>query len=199
MNIQEMHYDFKIKLNKLDSEQYRNLLVPEIDWLLNSATELFIKMINNPRYNPIPGFEKTRRDTEDLKNIVVNSFEIIGERDENLIQQYIFTLPEDYLYYVSAKVQMDNPNCGLRIANLKIRQHEDEFIFSIFDKSSYEWKIVNGVFDENGIRCFVDDSFHLRALLLTYIRQYPYMHNANAFYNNTYTDLQGNILTWKYK
>ena len=37
MNISEMHYDFKKKLNKVDSEQNRNLLVPEIDWALNEA------------------------------------------------------------------------------------------------------------------------------------------------------------------
>ena len=40
-----MHYDLKLKLNKLDSNQYRNLLVPEIDWVLNEAETIFIKSI----------------------------------------------------------------------------------------------------------------------------------------------------------
>ena len=45
MNIREMHYDVKKKINKLDSQQNRNLLIPEIDWALNEAMSLFIKMI----------------------------------------------------------------------------------------------------------------------------------------------------------
>ena len=45
MNIKEMHYDFKKKLNKIDSQQYKNLLVPEIDWTLNEAAEIFVKDI----------------------------------------------------------------------------------------------------------------------------------------------------------
>ncbi len=33
MSIKRMHYDIKVKLNKVDSQQYRNLLIPEIQWL----------------------------------------------------------------------------------------------------------------------------------------------------------------------
>ena len=50
LNVQEMHYDFKIKFNKLDSNDYRDFQVPEIDWLLNEAQEIFLKQrygINN--------------------------------------------------------------------------------------------------------------------------------------------------------
>jgi len=44
-----MHYDLKVKLNKVDSQQYRNLLIPEIDWALNEAQNIFIKNIAEPR------------------------------------------------------------------------------------------------------------------------------------------------------
>ena len=52
MTIQEMHYDFKMKLNKIDSEQYRNLRIPEIDWKLNEALEIFIKINAEPYQVP---------------------------------------------------------------------------------------------------------------------------------------------------
>ena len=48
MTIQDMHYDFKKKLNKIDSQQNRNLLIPEIDWTLNEAQELFVKITAFP-------------------------------------------------------------------------------------------------------------------------------------------------------
>jgi len=35
MTVKDMHYDFKKKLNKVDSQQNRNLLIPEIDWTHN--------------------------------------------------------------------------------------------------------------------------------------------------------------------
>ena len=44
MTIQEMHYDVKMKLNKVDSQQYRNLIIPQVDWILNEAQELFVKL-----------------------------------------------------------------------------------------------------------------------------------------------------------
>ncbi len=57
MNIKEMHYDFKQKLNKIDSQQYRNLRVPEIDWKINEAYEVFVKSIAEPRVNNHLGFD----------------------------------------------------------------------------------------------------------------------------------------------
>ena len=51
MNVRGMHYDVKQKLNKVDSQQYRNLRVPEIDWKLNEAYEIFVKSVAEPRIN----------------------------------------------------------------------------------------------------------------------------------------------------
>ena len=61
MNAREMHYDFKQKLNKIDSQKYRNLLVPEIDWKLNEAQEVFVKIIAEPRLRSQLGFEINQR------------------------------------------------------------------------------------------------------------------------------------------
>jgi hypothetical protein len=49
MTIKEMHYDFKRKFNKVDSQKNRNILVPEIDLYLNEAEEIFVKLIAEPR------------------------------------------------------------------------------------------------------------------------------------------------------
>ena len=49
MSVKDMHYDFKTKLNKLDSNLYRNLQIPEIDRKLNEAMFIFIKSIAEPR------------------------------------------------------------------------------------------------------------------------------------------------------
>ena len=71
MTTREMHYDFKQKFNKIDSQKNKGLLVPEIDWLLNEAAELFVKKVATPKFDNVLGFETSQRVTEDIKTIVV--------------------------------------------------------------------------------------------------------------------------------
>ena len=67
MTIKEMHYDFKKKLNKVDSQQYRNLLIPEIDWALNEAQNVFVDIVSEPRLKTHLGFEKSQKNIQTLK------------------------------------------------------------------------------------------------------------------------------------
>ena len=195
MTIQEMHYDFKVKLNKIDSQQYRNLLIPEIDWLLNSATLVFIKMNYNPRYNPIEGFELRQRSRENIKNLVVNNYIAQSNNNPDYPKEYVFLLPRDYLFYVSAKALMYRDICGTRAGRLIIRQHDDEFNKSPFDNSSYEWREVNATFFDGGIKAFTDGTFSIPELNLNYIRNFRYIHYAQGYLNVTYTNLRGETLT----
>lgn len=96
MKIQDMHYDFKTRLNKLDSNQYRNLLIPEIDRKLNEAAYLFVKMIAEPRVVKGAGLEFNQRTTDDIRTIVVDSFSLATTTTDNI--NYFVTLPTDYLF-----------------------------------------------------------------------------------------------------
>ena len=58
MTVEEMHYDFKLKFNKLDSQDYQNFQVPEIDWILNEAQWVFLKQrygLTNPKQTKYQG------------------------------------------------------------------------------------------------------------------------------------------------
>jgi len=96
MTIKEMHYDFKKKLNKVDSQQYKNLLVPEIDWTLNEAQELFVKMVAKPRTKSYTGFELNQRTIDDIRTLVKDNqcFSVTGNT---------VALPSDYWNLVKAK------------------------------------------------------------------------------------------------
>ena len=50
-----------MKILKIDSQKYRNLIVPEIDWKLNEAQEAFVKIIAEPRLKSQLGFEINQR------------------------------------------------------------------------------------------------------------------------------------------
>ena len=187
MNISEMHYDFKKKLNKVDSEQNRNLLVPEIDWALNEAQELFIKWISEPRQRNYLGFEKSQRSIDDIRTLVESDRVL-------LISNGVAPLPQDYLFFVKADVLMDKGNCKGIKGRLYVRQHDDEFENSPFDKSNFEWRTVNGLFITQGVKVFDDGTFTNKSLVLSYIRKPSYIHNANAFRNGTYQLPSGRVL-----
>ena len=177
MTIKDMHYDFKKKLNKIDSQNFRNLLIPEIDWTLNEAQELYVKMIAEPRIKNHLGFEIGQISIDDIKSIVrTNCIPVINN---------IVTLPTDYWYFVSSNAKITKNNCALKQGRVFIRQHDDMFEESNFDKSSFEWRTVNAVFNEDGIKVFASD-FIVNELCMTYIRKLSYIHNAEEFRNGQY-------------
>jgi hypothetical protein len=188
MTIEEMQYDFKQKLNKGDSQQYKNLLIPEIDWLLNEAQELFVKLVANPRVRNQLGFETSQRTIDDIRTIVVNNY-------CSTVTTNIVTLPADYWYFLKGDVTMTKGTCVNVKGNFYVKQHDDEFEKSPFDKSNFEWRHVNGVFYEDGIRLFTDGSFTISNFCLSYIKRLPYIHNAKDFTGGTYTLPSGVVLT----
>lgn len=168
-----MHYDVKMKLNKIDSQQYRNLIIPQVDWILNEAQELFVKMIAEPRIASHYGFEIGQRTWMDIRSIVTEGKQIAPTNN-------VVALPLDFWYYVSAYCIMNKGGCERTSHKIFIRQHDDDFENSPFDKSSFEWKTVNGVFNSNGLKLFAED-FNITKVLLTYIKKLKYIHNAKDF------------------
>lgn len=181
-----MHYDFKKKLNKVDSQKWRNILIPEIDWTLNEAQELFVKMVAKPRLRSYMGFEKSQRNIDDIRTLVVNDKSI--DVTNNILQ-----LPNDYWHYIRSKVVMSKGTCKNVIGAVNIREHDDMFEDSPFDKSSFEWREVNGVFFENGVKFYTDNTFTINSCLLSYIKKLKYIHNAEDFRNGNYQKLSKGV------
>ena len=180
MAIADLEYAFKSKINKIDSAQNKNFIIPEIDLALNEGMELFIKTIAQPRVSKRYGFEKNQRSIDDIRTIVVEDFNC------DLAEGYTdtYSLPDDYWFYLKGYTIISKGDCTNEKARLYIQQHDDEFQESPFDCSSFEWREVNGTFIEDGIRLYYDD-FTVDNLLITYIRKPAYMHNAYAYNSST--------------
>ena len=194
MTIKEMQYDIKFKLNKVDSQQYRNLRIPELDWVINEAYEIFVKSVAEPRTSNYLGFETSQRTIDDIRTIVVNDKNIIPTKLDN--KTYVLSLPQDYMFYIAASVVITKKNCSDRIARATLRQHDDRFESSPFDNSSFEWKEVNIRFYEDGIKLFTDGTFDIKEVKLNYIRKHAYIHNAQDFLpTGSYKLPSGTLLT----
>lgn len=195
MTPREMHYDFKQKLNKIDSQQYRNLLVPEIDWKLNEAQEVYVKMIANPRSQPAKlGFEINQRTIDDIRTIVVD--QVLSNGIVPTVYDttsYIAILPADYWHLLSSKVYATKGAC----LNVKLKttqvQHDDEHDLSPFDRSSFEWRKSNIWFNKEGIRIFTDGTYSITKIVLSYLIQPRRIHNAQDYQGGTYIPLDGGV------
>lgn len=186
MNIKAMHYQVKAGLNKLDSNQYRNLQVPEIDVALNQAEDVF-KLRHTPYIDPSRGVEFNQRSIENLRSIVVNQ-----SQGQNIVSG-VAALPNDYDYFLSGYVVATKCGCSREI-RATVYRHQDEF--NEFDSPSFEWGECPIRFFEGGIRVYTDD-FDAHRIKLNYLRKTKWMHNAEDWdvsgyvYNGvTYTGTQ---------
>jgi len=200
MTIKEMHYDLKQKLNKIDSQQYANLKVPEIDFKLNEALELYIKRVAEPRDpKSVFGFETTQRTIDDIRALVVNQ-NMSGNTclsatlyDSNT-GSYTVDIPQDYMFYISSHAIATKNSCLNKELRVRVKQHDDEFRYSPFDKSSFEWRFVNLTFFGNKLRIYTDGTFSINNLCLNYIKKHPYIHNAAGYPGGQYRHLGTNVM-----
>lgn len=196
MNTREMHYDFKQKLNRIDSQKFRNLKVPEIDWKLNEAQEVFVKIIAQPRLSKEYGFEINNRTINDIRTIVVDH-KPINYLTPTIFDtsSFIVSLPSDYWFLSKAVVLATKGNCANIRLNTKEVQHDDEDELSPFDRPSFEWKKVNIRFNKDGLRLFTDGTFTINKVGLEYLIKPRLIHNAQDAQGANYNTLDGVNLT----
>lgn len=194
----EMHYDFKQKLNKIDSQKYRNLLVPEIDWKLNEAQEVFVKSIAEPRFAKAIGFETSQRTISDIRTLVVDQ----NQKDNTCIKptlydtdKYLAQLPDEFWFHVKSSGIASKGNCTGKKMTTRVVQHDDENELSPFDRSSFDWREVNIQFNKDGIVIFTDGQFVMDWLCLSYIKVPRRIHNAQDYQGGSYKTLDGILLT----
>ena len=197
MTIQAMHYDYKQKLNVIDSQKYRNLEVPEIDWKLNEAQEVFIKMIAEPRVQRELGFEFNQRTIDDIRTVVkdqkLNEYTTATVFDES---SFIVGLPIDYWFLAKIKIIASKGKCkNILLYDSQSIQHDDNAEASSFDKSSFEWRAANYSYNSQGIRIFTDSTFTIDKVGFDYIMQPKRMHNAADWRSGTYEGLDGKTYT----
>lgn len=197
MTAPEMHYDFKQKLNKIDSQKNRDLLVPEIDWKLNEAQEIFAKSIAQPRLQKELGLEYNQRTIDDIRTIVID--QKLADAAIPLLyddRSYIVTLPVDYWFYAKSIVYCTKGNClNVKMRRVNQVQHDDEHEESSFNISSFEWREVNVRFNREGFRVFTDGTFIPTKVLFEYLKRPRLIYNATDWEGGSYDTLDGVTLT----
>jgi hypothetical protein len=198
MLIHEMHYDFKIKANSIDSNKFSNFNVPEIDWVLNEAERIFVKTIAFPRYKSPVNFEVNQRIKSDIHKIVINDknfFTNVVPFDNNSYIYRTDQLNPPFWFFLSGKVLAEKNGCIKEIDLFEV-SHGLLLDKDPFSSSNFEWEEVNFTLISEGLKITTDGTFNITGVKLNYIRELPYMHNAQDHRNNTYNLLAtGDTLT----
>lgn len=121
MTVAEMHSEFKIGMDKVDSLSYPNLLPEEIDTLLNISQEKFIKQRaygNNIRRQ---GLEETQKRLDDLKNIIANFETVIFTNTSSNKPNGVFVeLPTSYQYAMEEEVDVIYTDCKGELSTKRV-------------------------------------------------------------------------------
>lgn len=132
MTVAEMHYDFKLKMDKVSSFQNRAFNSAEIDWLLNEAQELFVKQRLNGNNIYKAGFEEIQKRIDDLSSIHIKypvqpAITLVnhGNLDGVYIYECKLSLTSNpYMYFSKASVKLVLLNCVTK-AIVKLIQNDD--------------------------------------------------------------------------
>lgn len=123
-----MHYDFKLKLDKIDSLSQPDFNVAQIDWLLNEAQDVFTKQryqVNNIYQS---GFEASQKRHDDLKSLHIKwplQPEITLVDLSGVYELDLATLSYPYWFLTRITVStLDAANC-VGTASVQIVQNDD--------------------------------------------------------------------------
>ena len=184
-NIKNMHYDFKQKLNRLDSNKYVGLQIPQIDRKLNEALSLYILLVAEPRVKNQLGIETIQRTIDDISAIVKDDVSLAVTPDGGG-KFSVAVLPDDYLYYLStAKLTATKDTCTEQKMKTIVIRHDSRSNERSFYESNFDWRECNIRFFDGGIKIFHSD-FTINGFEIDYVREHPYIHNAEDFSSGSY-------------
>lgn len=198
MTIQEMHFDFKIKIDKIDSLVKRNFNAAQIDWLINEAQSRWVKQhygLTNPKRE---GFESTQHRTQDLKSLHIKSPERqLGLTPSQITQNKIYyidlqDLEFKHLFTTRVSVTCTKNGCA-KTFGLNTVQTDDlnDALIDPFNKPNFKFGKVLGVYgisstSDEALFIYSDD-FTVDKVFVDYLKHPQKVWFGNYDYTN---DLQ---------
>lgn len=172
MTIQEMHYEFKRRYERLDSQQRRRLLRQEIDLALNNAQLVFVKRIHSKQ---LQGISAGQRDLSDIRTL------IIPDQSQPISEDTV-AFADDHMYFRRAIVRASKEACeSEKSFRVYVEQHDDLHEENIFSQSSFEWEEINAELVNSGLKLYPSD-FTVDECFITYIKTPRRMYLATQPY-----------------
>lgn len=191
MTIQEMHFDFKVKVDKVDSLSKRNFNDAQIDWLLNEGIWIWLKTTYGLSNKEQQGFEVTEHRIQDLKQLHIKSIALQPDVFPNSIDNdewevNLGKLEYEHLFTTRVRAKIRQGECE-KIVSVSITQTDDlnHSLSDPFHKPSFKFGKVLGVYGRSvidrpsinnlygrGSLYLYSDNFEILEVYIDYIK-YP--------------------------
>ncbi|MCC6252306.1 MAG: hypothetical protein BWX56_01015 [Euryarchaeota archaeon ADurb.Bin023] len=174
IDINQLHYLFKQKVNKVDSLQNINFFVEQIDEYLNQALFVFIEQI-------LKVAELDQNKTEFIGELV----KVVELSGTNAEKKFTAQLPDDYYRHLRSYSTVNG--CSEIISNYPV-QYDDlnSFLTDINYKPSLAWKETGYQLKGKEIVVWTNDEFLIDAVNLTYVSRHPRLGNPINSRNGSY-------------
>ena len=175
ISVDELLYEFELKLNSLDREYNQNIFVENKLVYLDNAQIAWVKSkLNNNNVLKI-GYEGLRKRIDDLQNLKVQNYKMTLNKTDNIryigYQSSLSQVP-DYMFYISSYASAKTKNCNATLGVNLIKEGELETLYYNDNfKPSFKWRDTIATLGANNVYVYTDGSFTLEDFRLTYLRR----------------------------
>jgi hypothetical protein len=180
MTIDQLILSFKLKLDKIDSQAYPDILEEEIRFWLDEAADRFVKQRYERNNIKRKGFEESQKRTDDLR-VAIRTEDIASVASTIYPDAFEVVLPttggagsDRYRYLLKVLADVQAPDCNNVVQNNwvapKQTQHDDINILleDPFNRPGEDKPLF--VMEGNNIVFFTDGSFSVPQAKVSYIR-----------------------------
>lgn len=195
MNIVEMHNEFVIRSNKIDSLNNKEFSPLERDSFLNEAIVAFVNRSYNGTNAKRLSFEQTQEMLDEIKTLVIHSpveqpWIPYSEKLDNLYSFDLSTLSYEYLHLISVQaISKDCPD----LLKVNMVQYDDlqYYLTNGIVGPSKLWRRLIGVISKNKLIVYSEKGLEVSQIAVSYIK-YPDQVSLGG-----YVDVNGNLVSAK--
>ncbi len=203
MTVNEMHIKFRILLDRIEADYYKNILPEEIDSFLNDAQERYVKQrVSGNNYLKLT-FEETQKRTDDLRTILIPTTPLAISSSQTGAKPFgiFYDLPSDYMFAWQEEAEISYLDCngntvsdrlpfmGITYDQYNIMKNDPFAISSPSNTfEAFGLRLMSG----SGIEALTFNNFTIITYYLTYLKK-----PAVITYSTNTTVLSGGLIPGK--
>lgn len=174
INVDELLYEFELRINQLDREDNQNIFLENKLIHLNNAQMTWIKSKLNQNNIYKIGYEGNRKRIDDLQVLKVNNkrLNILEGKNKRYLNYEASLELDDYMFYESCYVQASTSKCSSTMSVNLIKEGELETLYYNDNyQPSFFWRETLATIGNNKLYVYTDGEFKVENAYLTYLRK----------------------------
>ena len=176
ISVEELVYEFKLALNKVNRQDNVNVPIEDIIVYLNKAQMSWVKTKINPNNIYRSGFESIRKRIDDVQILKVGDIELKPVKTNDLLRKgYSCSLSDakDYMFYISSYTVANKNNCEAILTNDLVKSGDlTTRYLDVNFSPSFEWRTTLVTLGNDELTVYTDDTFQIDKVFINYLR-YP--------------------------